>query len=187
VGTLRHIKQHYIRDRYHDLEAVLADLRAEGLVQPVQIVDQGKAWPGEWFIHRDDVSLLGNLDDGVWGPRTTLLSPFDNLICDRARAEKLFNFDFRIEIYVPKDQRQYGYFVMPILHGDRLIGRVDPLMNRKEKRLHINAVYAEPNAPQDKATGRAVAGAIRDLGAFLGATDIAYTERAPTGWQTALR
>lgn len=120
-------------------------------------------------------------------PRTTLLSPFDNLICDRARTEKLFNFDFRIEIYVPKDKRKYGYYVLPILHGDKLIGRIDPLMNRKEKRLYINNVYAEANAPLNSQTAAAISTAIENLAVFLGAADIAYTDQVPKGWKNKLR
>ncbi|HET7077819.1 MAG TPA: crosslink repair DNA glycosylase YcaQ family protein, partial [Chloroflexia bacterium] len=114
------------------------------------------------------------------------LSPFDNLICDRARTQLLFDFNFRIEIYVPQAKRQYGYYVLPILHGDRLIGRIDPRMDRKQGRLVVNAVYAEPDAPMTDATARAVAGAVGDLAAFLGAKNITYTERVPDGWRSAL-
>jgi len=83
---------------------------------------------------------------------------------------------------VPKHKREFGYYVLPILHGDQLIGRIDPLMNRKTKTLEVNAVYAEPDAPQDAATGQVVRGAIEDLAAFLGATRITYGQ-TPAGWR----
>jgi uncharacterized protein YcaQ len=116
-----------------------------------------------------------------------LLSPFDNLICDRARAELMWDFRYRIEIYVPKAQRQFGYYVLPILHGDRLIGRIDPLMDRANRRLVINSVYAEPDAPDDRCTVKLVRDAIEDLAGFLGARDIVYPAVAPAGWRAMLQ
>lgn len=187
VARANHIKQHFIRSRYDDLPAVLNELEAEGRLQRVTIAENGAAWPGVWYIHPDDLPQLERLHNGDWQPRTTLLSPFDNLIADRARTELLFDFKYRIEIYVPKDQRRYGYFVLPILHGDRLIGRIDPLMNRKQGVLNINAVYAEPDAPQDAAAAHAISAAVENLAAFLGAKSITYTDRVPEGWKTALR
>jgi uncharacterized protein YcaQ len=190
VGTQKHIANNFTRNRYTDLPAVLRDLEAESQIVKVQIDAEGKQWNGPWYVRSDDLPLLEKLSaggNGRWQPRTTLLSPFDNLIADRARTEILFNFDFRIEIYVPKEQRKYGYYVLPILHGDRFIGRIDPTMDRKAQRLNINAVYAEPDAPQDAETGRAIAGAIQDLACYLGAKDVAYTERVPEGWRSALR
>jgi uncharacterized protein YcaQ len=187
VARPAEIELHYTRDRYPGLAAALADLEAERVIVPAQIVDAGRAWPGPYYVHRDDLPLLDRLAAGAWEPRTTLLSPFDNLICDRARTERLFDFRFRIEIYVPKDKREYGYYVLPILHGDRLIGRIDPLMDRKHHRLTINAVYAEPDAPMDDETAQAIAAAIQRLATFLGATDIAYPATVPAGWGSALR
>lgn len=180
------IVRNYVRSRYDGLPSVLKELEAEGRIVRVEIKgeeDGGKNWRGPWYIHADDLALLDCVRAGEWDGRTTLLSPFDNLICDRARTELFFDFEFRIEIYVPKEKRKYGYYVLPILHGDRLIGRIDPSMDRKAKRLNINAVYAEPGAPLDSATGQAVANAIKELATFLGAHEIAYTERVPEGWR----
>ena len=73
-------------------------------------------------MHRD---VLGLLDED-WQPRTTLLSPFDNLICDRDRTERLWGFAYHNKMYVPKHKRQFGYYVMPVLSGDQLMGRVCP-------------------------------------------------------------
>lgn len=98
----------------------------------------------------------------------------------------MFDFEFRIEIYVPAAKRKYGYYVLPILHGDRLIGRVDPEMDRATGRLTVNAVYAEPGAPRD--AGPAIASAIQSLAAFLGAREIRYNPRhAPSIWKRAFR
>jgi uncharacterized protein YcaQ len=185
VARAAHIQRHYIRGCYPGLEGVLAELLSEGRITRVQIGDGKRepVWPGPWYIHADDLALLEQLASDDWEPRTTLLSPFDNLICDRKRTEQLFDFSFRLEIYTPKAKRQYGFYVLPILHGDRLIGRVDPAMDRARGRLTVNAIYAEPGAPATRKTGQAVANAIQELGAFLGATEIAYKRRVPAIWK----
>jgi uncharacterized protein YcaQ len=174
VATARQIEQHYTRWRYPDLPEALAELEAERRIERVHVREDGYKWKGDWYIHTEDVPLLDRLEAGEWEPRTTLLSPFDNLICDRARAQLLFNFKFGMEIYVPKAKRQYGYYVLPILHGDRLIGRIDPAMDRERGRLTVNAIHAEPDAPTTKASAKAVRRAIEELGAFLGAREIVY-------------
>jgi uncharacterized protein YcaQ len=187
VARTKEIELHYTSGRYPGLDDVLNDLEAEGRIARVQVNDAERGQARPWYIHADDLPLLDRLTDGEWEPRTTLLSPFDNLICDRRRTEGLFGFRFRLEIYVPKPKRQYGYFVMPILHGDRLIGRIDPAMDRKRAQLRINAIHAEPNAPMTKVAARAVAHAIEELGRFLGAKEIVYSKRVPTGWKEILR
>ena len=75
--------------------------------------------------------------------RTTFLSPFDQLVADRDRAHKLWDFFYRLEMYVPKAKREYGYYVLPILKGDRVVGRIEPLHHRKEGRLEVLGTWWE--------------------------------------------
>jgi hypothetical protein len=110
--------------------------------------------------------------------RTTFLSPFDRLISDRERTEALFGFRFRMEFYVPKDQRQFGYFVMPILQGDRLVARADLELDKQERVLRVNAVFREPGARLDARAARAAA---TDLARFLGAEDVSWPRASELG------
>lgn len=115
---------------------------------------------GEWEAHPDAA-------DGKVPARTTFLSPFDRLIHDRKRAEALFGFYYRLEMYVPKAKREYGYYVLPILRGDRLVGRIDPVFDRKARALRVNSVHWEPGAKPvsiDKP--------LRDLARWVGAGSI---------------
>lgn len=175
VATPTQIKRHYTRRRYPHLPAVLAQLKREGILHEVSVVGaDGQPLRGPWYLHQQDMPLLAQIQVGEWHGRTTLLSPFDNLLCDRERTEQLFDFSYRIEIYVPAAKRQYGYYVLPILHQDRLIGRVDAEMNRKTGALHIHRHYPEPDAPEDAATVDAIRQTAADLGQFLGAGRVVW-------------
>jgi uncharacterized protein YcaQ len=183
VATPQHINQHFTRKRYPHLKETLHDLDAAGVIEKVRVEDD----KSEWYIHAADISLLDRIEaNEIAFEHTTLLSPFDNLICDRARTLKLFDFDFRVEIYTPAHKRKFGYYVLPILHNDQLIGRIDPKLDREHGRLHIHAVHAEKDAPLNRKTGRAIRTAIEDLATFLGATEIEYTHLVPLGWQRDL-
>jgi uncharacterized protein YcaQ len=83
-------------------------------------------------------------EDGPVPERTTFLSPFDRLIHDRDRAEALWDFFYRLEMYVPAAKREYGYYVLPILHSDRIVGRIEPVFDRKEKVLRVNGLWWQP-------------------------------------------
>ncbi len=187
VATEKQIQNHYIRGGYPDLAKVLEELRREGRVQPIVFCENGKEWRDDWYIHVDTLPDLYDLQADGWQPRTTLLSPFDNLIADRKRTERLFDFTYRSEIYTPKAKRKYGYYVLPILTGERLIGRIDPKMDRKTKTLHIYAVHREPGAPESLQVARDVATAVEQLGRFLGAKQIRYGDTLPSGWGIAFQ
>src|SRR5947209_15296826 len=137
------------------------DIVRSGLAVPVSI--EGVA--GDWVVDPDALTTM----DASLPARTTLLSPFDRLIHDRDRTEALFGFRYRLEMYVPKEQRQYGYFVLPVLHGDRLIGRVDPEFDRKQQILRVHSLHLEPVAP-DGAKAQ-IEGALQELAHWLGARD----------------
>ena len=115
---------------------------------------------GEWHAHPD-------AEDGPIRKRVTFLSPFDRLIHDRDRAEALWDYRYRLEMYVPKAKREYGYYVLPILRGDRLIGRIDPVLDRKTGVLKVNSVHWEPGVKPVS-----LLRPLRDLAKFIGAGSI---------------
>ncbi len=117
---------------------------------------------GRWLAHPDAT-------DGPIPKRLTFLSPFDRLIHDRERAEALFGFHYRLEMYVPKAKRQYGYYVLPILRGDRLIGRIDPILDRKSGVLRVNSVHWEPGVKPVS-----LEQPLRSLATFVGAGSIEH-------------
>jgi uncharacterized protein YcaQ len=184
VGTEQDVRNHFTRNRYPQLNRVLSSLEKDGEIERVRV----RGSTVDWFVRGADTSLLEKIESNHRNHATTLLSPFDNLICDRNRTERLFDFHYRIEIYVPKEKRRYGYFAMPVLHGDRLIGRVDPLFDRKSRALKINSAHAERGRTKSASEdGAAVAAAITDLARFLGASSIEVGRTLPAGWRKQLR
>jgi uncharacterized protein YcaQ len=184
IAMKKQIWQYFTRWRYHELPQTLKKMEAKGELIPVVV----PGVKGAWHLHPDDVELVDKLKKGAWAPRpATLLSPFDPLIADRARTKLMWDFEFAIEIYVPKDKRKFGYYVLPILMGDQLIGRIDPAMDRKTGVLTINGIWAENAAPKDKTTGLAVRNSIEELGRFFGATRIDYPKKIPAAWKPAFK
>jgi hypothetical protein len=160
---MQQVKGHFLRGRYAGVESVWADLEGAGTIVPVAF-----GVKGDWFVHAEDIPLLERIEAGDFAPRTALLSPFDNLICDRARTQALWDFDFRLEIYVPK-LRRWGYFVMPLLHGDRLIARFDLAVDRAARRLDVIGIRWEPGWEGQRQPRRAVKRALAELARFVGA------------------
>lgn len=155
VATSGHVYYHFTRWRYGDLKGSLA-----------RLVDRGEAIPATvggrkgFYLHRD----YADLKKAREAARTVLLSPFDNLIADRKRTKALFEFDFAIEIYIPPAKRKRGYYALPILAGDRLIGSADLRFDRETRRLIPQTVIFEDGF----AMNDDVQGAIEELEVFVG-------------------
>jgi uncharacterized protein YcaQ len=111
---------------------------------------------GEWHAHPD-------ADDAPVPDRVTFVSPFDRLVHDRDRAEALFDFHYRLEMYVPKAKREYGYYVLPVLAGDRIVGRVEPVFDRKTRTLTVVGAWGDASRLDEPLAG---------LADFLGAERI---------------
>jgi uncharacterized protein len=180
------IQRHFIRDRYPGLAEVLQGLVRSGDIVPVEVSDSSLRWPGTWYVHRDDLAILDRLEANGWQPRTTLLSPFDNLICDRARTRLMFGFDFAIEIYVPAARRKYGYYVLPILQGDQFVGRIDAALDRKRMDLILRGIHVEAGSGAQRA-GTAAATAITQLADLVGAQTVTPAGAIPRTWQRPFR
>ena len=114
--------------------------------------------PGTWRVHPTYVGV-------PFTGRTALLSPFDRLIHDRVRAEQLFGFEYILEMYKPKDKRRWGHFALPVLHGDRLVGKLDATADRKAGTLVVNAIHEDVR--YTKAITAAVRAEIEDLAGWL--------------------
>jgi uncharacterized protein YcaQ len=134
-------------------EQAIERLLRAGVIVPLRV----ESYPGRWYTHRE-------LLDRSFRGRTVALSPFDDLISDRTRTERLFDMYYRIEIYVPKAKR-WGYFVLPVLRDDRLVGRFDPAWDRSDRVLRINAWQMQPDT--DAADRDAAREAIDELARWL--------------------
>jgi uncharacterized protein YcaQ len=146
--------------------ASLGIARQKTTAMPIEPVDVGKAGEpavvegtkGEWRV---DPAALGEDFEG----RTALLSPFDRLVYDRARAQEVFDFEYTLEMYKPAAKRRWGYFALPILHGDKLVGKVDAIADRKASVLRVNAIHEDVKFT--RALTKSVNAELDDLAAWL--------------------
>ena len=155
IATMADLRD-YFRLPLADTKARIAEMVEDGALEPVNV----DTWQHQAYL-TPDAAMPARAS-----PRA-LLSPFDSLIWERSRTERMFGFHFRLEIYVPEAKRQYGYYVLPFLMGDRLVARVDLKTDRKACVLRVQAAHGEPGIDRSKVTA-ALADELASMAAWLG-------------------
>ncbi len=159
ITTARWVADYYRTPKPATLRLV-HELAAEGAITPARV----EGWKETAYIHPDNTALaLRAADDALPATYTTLLSPFDPLIWDRNRARQLFGFDYALECYVPAPKRRWGYYVLPILRRDRLVGRLDAKAHRVRDgggRFEVRALWLEPGVRITERLAADIAGAL---------------------------
>ena len=174
----------YFRTKPRLKDADLDPLVAQGQVARVQV--EGWALPG--YVHASHAALLKKACNGkLQATHTTLLSPFDPLVWDRARASAMFGFDYRIECYTPEERRVYGYFVLPVLHHGELVARLDAKAHRAEGVFEVKALYLEPGVTADESLVDALAGALLRCAHWHGTPAVRVAKTSPHRFGAALR
>lgn len=165
VATERDLRDYFRLDA-SDAKARIAELVEAGELQPVAV----QGW-------RQVAYCRGEPSIPRWVRTSALLSPFDSLIWERERTERLFGFRYRLEIYTPPDKRVYGYYVLPFLHHERLLARVDLRSERAQGRLAVHAVHLEDAVLSEEAL-MALAAELRALAQWLGLEQVALNCRS---------
>ena len=139
------------------------------------------------WLHVDLLPLLPQAEAGkLQATHSAVLSPFDPVVWDRKRAEQLFDFSYRLECYTPAPKRQYGYFVLPLLHKGQLVGRMDAKMHRKTGPLAVIALYLEEGIRITATLEKGLTSASNEFGCWQGAS-IVTLGRVPDGLFTSCR
>lgn len=163
----------YHRQRLTAVRPLLAELQEEGRLLPATV----EGWEAPAFLH-PEARLPRRVDAAA------LVSPFDSLVWDRRRTERLFGFHLRLEIYTPAPKRRWGYYVLPFLLGDRLVGRVDLKADRRAGTLLVHAAHAEAGHEPAALAGR-LAGELVSMASWLGLGVVAVGDRGDLAPQLA--
>jgi uncharacterized protein YcaQ len=174
---------------YYRLKPAISAAELQPLVVSGELLQVGvSGWDVPAYVHRDHAELLARAQrSGLRATHTTLLSPFDPLVWDRARALAMFDFEYTLECYLPQPKRRYGYYVLPILHAGRLIGRLDAKAHRSEGVFEIKALYVEQDVLATPLILQRVAKAIVDTARWHATPRVRLERCQPRAWTVPLR
>jgi uncharacterized protein YcaQ len=158
----------YFRLSKKTVSETLTKLLEDGVLIEVSV----ETWPDPAVMLNADLPLLKDRQKKLTPTLTTLLSPFDSLVFDRKRTKQLFDFDFTIECYLPPAKRKYGYFLVPVLHRGRLVGRADVKAHRKEGVFEVKGLFWEPGTSIDEQIHTAVMDAIQRCADWHGTPEV---------------
>ena len=163
--------------------------RLESLADEGELVHASvEGWPAPAYIHRDLLPIAQRAARGRLQPTlTTLLSPFDPVVADRQRAEELFGFTYRIEVYTPPSKRRYGYYTLPILHRGRLVGRLDPKAHRTTGAFEVRAIHLEPGVEVTEELVADLAATLKACAGWHQTPEVVLATTEPPGLGEALR
>ncbi|MBU0596102.1 winged helix DNA-binding domain-containing protein [Candidatus Bipolaricaulota bacterium] len=184
LGGLGIAREREIRDAFHIADRPLIVKTLE------EMVDEGEPVALSIDGLRDTYyAMPGELEAAAPGvpDSARILSPFDNLVIQRDRIARLFGFDYTIECYLPETKRTFGYFVLPVLWRDQLVGRLDPKADRKERRFLVKALWFEPGFDGIDAALPAFADALARLARFNGCDAVELDRIDPTGHKRRLK
>ena len=194
-GNIRAEMRGYLRESYSiaEMQSLLGRWKESGMFEQVQVEGRREIY----LILAEDVPALASLAKGrvpkEWLPKesttleeVTFLSPLD-IVSARGRAKKLFDFEYKWEVYTPASQRRWGYYVLPILYGDDLVARLDPKLDRKTMTLHVLGFWLEEDAPKDEAFASALARGLTRFAKLVGAQKVELSAVKPVKLRSYLK
>jgi len=194
-GNIRAEMRGYLRENYsiEEMKSLLGRWKESGMFEQVQ-VEGGRE---TYLILAEDVPVLESLANGKvpkrWNPKetttleeVTFLSPLD-IVSARGRAKKLFDFDYKWEVYVPAHKRRWGYYTLPILYGDDLVARLDPRLDRKTMTLRVLGFWLEEDAPKDETFASALANGLGRFAKLAGAQRVEVGALKPVKLRSYLK
>ncbi len=180
AATERDIFVYFVRGRYVDIKGTMKQLLDDQTVVKVRVVGGSKE--KQLYLLSEDKKLLDSVISDKWDLRLNLISPFDNIITLRDRTKQVFNFDYKLEQFTPKEKRVYGTYVLPIMWGSSFAGRIDAKLDRSTDTLMINSVFAEPGFEEESAIGEKLQEKTEEFAGFLGAEKVMYGKKKPEKW-----
>jgi uncharacterized protein YcaQ len=180
VANQPEIYRYFVRGRYTNIGEALDSLVNEGRIIKITLEERPKEKVN--YILKEDKPKLDLIMSGKWRPALNLISPFDNLITLRDRIKRLFNFEYTLEQFVPRDKRKFGTYVLPIVWDRNIVGRLDAKLDKANGVLKVNSVYSEVGFEDILEIGEQLSTKIDEFRSFLNAEKVVFGEKIPRGW-----